>query len=120
MDTPVSEARDWTRRHLDAFGWSRTAPETADDVVLTVSELVTNAHVHARSDAQLTLAWDGQGLHVTVHDNSPELPRPRLPDNDSAGGRGIFLVEAVADTWQAHPCAHGKTVTACFNAPDTR
>ncbi|MFF9909086.1 ATP-binding protein [Streptomyces sp. NPDC013457] len=113
----VKTARDWTHEHLVALGWTRTAPDLVDSVVLAVSELVTNAHVHARSDAQLILTWDEKCLHVTVHDSSPELPHQREANDAALGGRGMFLIDALADEWQARPCPHGKGVTACFQPP---
>ncbi|MER7960137.1 ATP-binding protein [Streptomyces sp. NPDC096030] len=115
----VKTARDWTHDHLAALGWTRTAPDLVDSVVLAVSELVTNAHVHARSDAQLILTWDEKCLHVTVHDSSPELPRQREASDAALGGRGMFLIDALADEWQARPCPHGKDVTACFQPPSS-
>lgn len=113
----VKTARDWTRGHLATLGWDRTAPEVADSVVLAVSELVTNAHVHAHSDAQLILTWDEECLHVTVHDASPRLPEPRGPDDAALGGRGLLLVGALADEVRTQPCPRGKDVTACFRPP---
>ncbi|MFB7942783.1 ATP-binding protein [Streptomyces sp. NPDC056049] len=110
----VKTARDWTRGHLTTLGWDRTAPGVADSVVLAVSELVTNAHIHAHSDAQLILTWDEECLHVTVHDASPQLPEPRGPDDSALGGRGLFLVDALADEVRTQPCPRGKDVTACF------
>jgi anti-sigma regulatory factor (Ser/Thr protein kinase) len=95
----------------------QSAPETVDAVLLTVSELVANAHVHARSTAELVLAWDSECLHVTVHDSSSQLPERRQPGEEALGGRGMLLVDALADTWQVHPCPHGKDVTACFRPP---
>ncbi|MFE6229261.1 MULTISPECIES: ATP-binding protein [unclassified Streptomyces] len=120
MGSGVKTARDWTREHLASLGWDRTAPDVADSVVLTVSELVTNAHVHARSDAQLILTWDEECLHVTVHDSSPVVPEQRRPDDGALGGRGLILVDALADDVRTRPCPHGKDVTACFrpSAPD--
>ncbi|GGV73125.1 ATP-binding protein [Streptomyces griseoloalbus] len=117
MDRGVKAARDWAREHLDTLGWTTTAPETANSVLLTVSELVTNAHVHARSNAQLTMTWDDRCLHISVHDTSATLPAPREPSTERVGGRGMFLVDALADAWEARPCPHGKTVTACFRVP---
>ncbi|MDX3529398.1 ATP-binding protein [Streptomyces sp. ID05-39B] len=117
MDSSVKAARDWAREHLDALGWSAEAPETADAVLLAVSELITNAHRHARSSAQLVMAWDSRCLHIAVHDHSDELPAPRQPSTDRVGGRGMLLVDALADSWEARPCPHGKTVTACFRPP---
>ncbi|MFE7806901.1 ATP-binding protein [Streptomyces sp. NPDC057430] len=113
----VKTARDWTHEHLAALGWSRTAPDLVDSIVLAVSELVANAHVHARSDAQLILTWDEKCLHVTVHDSSPELPHQREASDAALGGRGMFLIDALADEWQARPCPRGKDVTACFPPP---
>ncbi|MEV3854210.1 ATP-binding protein [Streptomyces sp. NPDC050095] len=114
IGSEVKSARDWSRARLRELGWTESAPDTADAVLLTVSELVTNAHVHARSNAQLVLTWDGECLHVTVHDSSPLPPQARRPGDDALGGRGLLLVDALADTWSAHPCPKGKDVTACF------
>ncbi|MEU8760312.1 ATP-binding protein [Streptomyces sp. NPDC048659] len=114
MGSSVKTARDWTRGHLATLGWDRTAPDVADAVVLAVSELVTNAHVHARSAAQLILAWDEECLHVTVHDSSHLVPRQRSLDHGALGGRGLLLVDALADEVRTRPCPRGKDVTACF------
>jgi len=113
----VQASRRWVRRHLDTLGWNEWAPEIADAVELTVSELVTNAHLHARSTAQIVLVWDNRYLHVSVHDDSHDLPAARTPDDDSLGGRGIVLVDALADSWGARQQGSGKTVTACFRGP---
>ncbi|MEU4351891.1 ATP-binding protein [Streptomyces sp. NPDC023838] len=117
VSSGVKTARDWTREHLARLGWDRTAPDLLDSVVLTVSELVTNAHVHARSDAQLILAWDEECLHVTVHDASPLVPEPRHAGEEATGGRGMLLIDALADEWQTYRCPRGKDVTACFQPP---
>ncbi|CAL9355774.1 hypothetical protein SUDANB176_00568 [Streptomyces sp. enrichment culture] len=117
MDRGVKAARDWARGHLDALGWTTTAPETVDAVLLTVSELVTNAHTHAHSDAQLIMTLDDRCLHLAVHDASTDLPAPRSPDTENVGGRGMLLVDALADAWETRPCPHGKTVVACFRVP---
>ncbi|MFE9451819.1 ATP-binding protein [Streptomyces sp. NPDC006739] len=114
LHSEVKAARDWAREHLETLGWTTTAPETADAVILAVSELVTNAHLHAHSSAQLVLTWDQKCLHLAVHDASPELPTPRRPGDEQTGGRGMLLLDALADRWEARPCPHGKTVIACF------
>ncbi|MED7950943.1 ATP-binding protein [Streptomyces sp. BE20] len=113
----VRAGRIWARRHLDELGWTERAPETADAVVLTISELITNSHVHARSDAELVLTWDGSCLYVSVHDASSQEPRPREAGQDAVSGRGMALIDALADTWQTRPDERGKTVTACFHPP---
>ncbi|GDY68073.1 ATP-binding protein [Streptomyces avermitilis] len=110
----VRAGRQWTRRQLESLPWSADEPETVDAVVLTVSELLTNAHVHAHSDAHLVLTWDGDCLHVNVHDDDPTLPRQRDPDAGEVSGRGVGIVRALADEWGMRCQRHGKTVTACF------
>jgi anti-sigma regulatory factor (Ser/Thr protein kinase) len=117
LNSEVKVARDWAREHLEALGWTERAPQTVDAVLLTVSELVTNAHVHAHSSAQLVLTWDTRCLHVVVHDASTDLPARRAPSTERLGGRGMLLVEALADEWYARPCPDGKIVHACFRPP---
>ncbi|WP_236653380.1 ATP-binding protein [Streptacidiphilus melanogenes] len=117
VSSGVRAGREWAREHLHLLGWDREAPETADAVVLAVSELVTNAHVHACSDAELVLLWDGRCLCLSVHDRSRHLPVPREAGVDATGGRGLVLVDAVADHWHARRRGDGKTVTACFHPP---
>ncbi len=74
----------------------------------------------AGTDAQLVMSWDTRCLHISVHDGSASLPTPREPSEERVGGRGMLLVDVLADTWEARPCPHGKTVTACFRAPGRR
>lgn len=111
----VREARRWTQDHLDSLRWTADAPDTAHSVLLTVSELVTNAHVHAHSSARLVLTWDGQCLHVSVADSDPSLPAPRNASQEATSGRGLAIIDALADTWDAHSFHGGKTITACFH-----
>ncbi|OKK22074.1 ATP-binding protein [Streptomyces sp. CB00455] len=113
----VREARGWCQEHLDTLSWTQDAPDTVYSVLLTVSELVTNAHVHAHSSAQLVLTWDGQCLHVSVADTDPALPAPRQASDAATSGRGLALIDALADRWDAHAFHGGKTVTACFHPP---
>jgi len=117
VSSGVQAGRRWALQHLDRLGWCAQAPETVDDVLLAVSELITNAHIHAHSDAQVVLTWDRVCLHVNVSDTSPVLPTPRSPDRERESGRGLAIVDALADDWEAHPQANGKTISACFRPP---
>ncbi|MBV1938913.1 ATP-binding protein [Streptomyces sp. BV286] len=114
MSGGVRAGREWTRAQLESLPWTADEPQTVDDVVLAVSELITNAHVHAHSDAYLVLTWDGDCLHVSVHDEDPELPRQREPGAGEVSGRGMGIVRMLADEWGMRCQRHGKTVTACF------
>ncbi|OEJ30474.1 ATP-binding protein [Streptomyces subrutilus] len=119
---PVSQgvraARLWTAGHLTSLGWDNWAPDTAHSVLLSVSELVTNAHVHAAGTAHLVLTWDGTCLHVSVSDSDPQLPAPRpadaTADAGATSGRGLGIVTTLADSWDVHACHGGKAITACF------
>jgi len=114
----VAAGRDWTREHLASLPWTKDAPDTVDDVLLTVSELITNAHVHAGSTAELVLAWDSRCLTVHVGDTDPGLPAAQRDDGSLApSGRGLAIVDAVADEWSACPAPHGKAIVACFHPP---
>ncbi|MFG2587945.1 ATP-binding protein [Streptomyces sp. NPDC048438] len=113
----VRAGRRWTREHLASLEWTQDAPETVDAILLSVSELITNAHVHAHSDAQLVLTWDSHCLHVSVHDSDSLPPAKQPEDLTTTGGRGMAIVDALADGWATHPQASGKTVTACFVPP---
>ncbi|MFD9006222.1 ATP-binding protein [Streptomyces sp. NPDC059582] len=110
----VRAGRVWTRRRLESLPWTAAEPDTVDAVVLSVSELLTNAHFHAHSDAQLVLTWDGECLHVSVHDEDPTLPRQRDPEAGEESGRGMGIVRTLADEWEMTCQRHGKTVAACF------
>ncbi|MER5472008.1 ATP-binding protein [Streptomyces sp. NPDC002685] len=116
----VSAGRRWTRGHLESLPWTAEEPATVDAIVLTVSELLTNAHVHARSDAYLVLTWDGDCLHVSVHDEDSTLPLQRDPEPGAVSGRGVGIVRMLADELGMKCQRHGKTVTACFRPVGTQ
>ncbi|WP_020554946.1 ATP-binding protein [Embleya scabrispora] len=113
----VEAGRHWARRHLTSLEWTKNASETVDDVILTVSELITNAHIHAHSTAQVVPAWDNRCLNVYVSDNGPGVPTPQATDTTTPSGRGLSIVDAVADELHMHPSRHGKAVSACFHPP---
>lgn len=117
---PVSQgvraAREWSAGHLTSLPWSGAVSDTVYSVLVCVSELVTNAHLHAVGTAHLVLTWDGRCLHVSVADGDPRLPRSRGPDagSDATSGRGLGIVTALADSLDVHACHGGKAITACF------
>ncbi|MFI5828048.1 ATP-binding protein [Streptomyces sp. NPDC051578] len=113
----VRAARQWTAQHLASLDWAADAPDTVHSILLSVSELVANAHVHAAETAHLVLTWDGYCLHVSVADADPRLPRPREADESATSGRGLGIVDALADTMDVHACHGGKAISACFHPP---
>ncbi|MER7828383.1 ATP-binding protein [Streptomyces sp. NPDC096097] len=81
-----------------------------DDVLLVVSELVTNAVRHAPGPLILEIGLLPGGIGVTVRDTSPALPCSRTPD--PTGGRGWPLVRRLARRVRVVPCPDGKAVRA--------
>ncbi len=73
--------------------------DIADSAQLLVSEVVTNAIVHARSDVGLTVSVSGGEVRVEVSDHSPHVPAPRAHDHSAITGRGLELVSALADSF---------------------
>ncbi|HEY5834155.1 SpoIIE family protein phosphatase [Streptomyces sp.] len=103
----VMHARRYTRRTLRSWG----VGEAADEVLLIVSELVTNALVHTQGPVRLDLTLAGDRLRVAVSDASPRTPvKPASLDWEATGGRGLLLVEAMAASWGSVPLSGGKQV----------
>ncbi|MFF5447610.1 ATP-binding protein [Streptomyces sp. NPDC012888] len=103
-------ARDLTTATLTAWGWPADRVEIA---VLLVSELVTNAHRHAGTDAWLHLDPIPDGARLAVRDNDPAPPVPRTPDLDRAtGGFGLHLLDRLSAEWGVDGDSTGKRVWA--------
>jgi anti-sigma regulatory factor (Ser/Thr protein kinase) len=99
----VGRARRWARSRLAGSGIAADEP-LAETLVLLVSELVTNAVVHTGCSAVLRLSLPGAvtreaTVRLEVADASGRAPVPRCADGDATGGRGLALVDGLADRW---------------------
>jgi anti-sigma regulatory factor (Ser/Thr protein kinase) len=83
-----------------------------DDVQLVVSELATNAVIHAGTPFSVSVSSDGSVIRIAVSDWSAVRPVMREGSPGSVAGRGLRLVAAVADDWGVDPSPDGKTVWA--------
>ena len=109
----VGLARRFLRESLEAWaaeGYDLAAPQV-------VSELATNAALHARSTYTVHLRLEADALLVEVSDSSPVRPQVRHYGLDATTGRGIALVEALSNAWGVESSPTGKTVW-CRVAPD--
>jgi len=87
------------------------AANDLDTVSLLVSELVSNAIVHAQSDFEVSVLLRGHTIRIEVDDQSDAPPVPRDADIDDDSGRGMALVEALAIGWGVtERDGSGKTV----------
>ncbi|MGW2305457.1 ATP-binding protein [Streptomyces sp. NPDC001809] len=94
----VKDIRQATAAFLRRSG---VPQKTADDAVLIVSELVTNAVSHGQGEVSLrVLAWNGQ-LAIAVLTESSGRAVVREAGLDDESGRGMFLVDTLADSWGA-------------------
>jgi anti-sigma regulatory factor (Ser/Thr protein kinase) len=86
------------------------------DAELLVSEIVTNAVRHGRPNITLRLTLHPPGIGVAVHDFGPGIPTAPTgePDLTSEGGRGLFIVAALASDWGIEPAISGTGKTVWF------
>jgi anti-sigma regulatory factor (Ser/Thr protein kinase) len=87
-----------------------------DDARLVVTELATNAIVHACSPFSVLAHVHDSGVRVSVSDNSPVRPAIRASDPLAVSGRGLQLVEALSSDWGVDVTPEGKTVWADLRA----
>ncbi|MEU3663803.1 ATP-binding protein [Streptomyces sp. NPDC032940] len=120
----VPLARDFTRQALYAWGWlpSATADQraAAEDVLLVVSELVTNACLHAEGPDELSITCDRKVIRLEVSDRGAGQPAPRTPHRAGRpGGHGMFIVQRLCLDWGVvrTPGVAGKRVWAELGAP---
>lgn len=102
------------RRTLSAALRDWSMESLVDVAELLACELATNALLH--TDGSVTFAArlvdrDGaRALRLAVTDASSTAPRRRAATEQSASGRGLMLVEELADAWGVEPCGNGKSV----------
>ncbi|MFF1955785.1 SpoIIE family protein phosphatase [Streptomyces sp. NPDC058220] len=88
--------------------------EQIDSAELMVSEMVTNVLVHTDGDALLVAEAGGERgnrrLRVEVADTSDDLPHRRSPGELASSGRGLVLMEVLADAWGVNPRGDGKSI----------
>jgi serine phosphatase RsbU (regulator of sigma subunit)/anti-sigma regulatory factor (Ser/Thr protein kinase) len=102
------------RQHLRDLLHDWNSAEQVDSAVLLVSEMVTNVLVHTDADALLLAEVTGEEavrrLRVEVFDTGDDLPHRRRPGELASSGRGLMLIELLADAWGVEPRGEGKSI----------
>jgi len=108
----VPAAREFVRQALDDWGSSHLA----DEASLVVTELATNAVLHARSPYEVRLRHANGVIRIEVADRDPGTPEPQPFSATAESGRGIVLVSAISASWgiDSHP-GEGKVTWAELN-----
>ncbi|MFC8343209.1 SpoIIE family protein phosphatase [Streptomyces sp. NPDC057280] len=112
----LSEARHMIRAAVRAWG----SGERADEIELVADEMITNALMHTEGSAIVTLrvlAGSERRLRVEVEDSSSALPRRREAGESGVSGRGLLLVDLLADVWGVEARGGGKCVWCEFVVP---
>jgi two-component sensor histidine kinase len=107
----VSAARRFCAHTLERWGASGAL---VDSACLLVSELVTNAILHAGTSCELTFSWptesEGDVVRIEVSDGDPAAPMAKRYDVAAGSGRGLQLVEALSERYGTLHRGTGKAV----------
>lgn len=99
-------ARKFAGQVLESWGCA----DIEDAVLLLVSELVTNAVIHAHSDVEVILRLRPARVRVEIVDAASDYVQRRDAATDDQSGRGMALTEALAAAWGVDTLVAGKSV----------
>jgi anti-sigma regulatory factor (Ser/Thr protein kinase) len=102
----VSAAREFSAVAAGVSGTDR------DDVELITSELVTNATLHGTGEVIVRIERGSSLIRIEVFDDGSDTPLRRHPEPHEEGGRGLGIVEMIADGWGVTHDTSGKWVWA--------
>ncbi|MEU8797129.1 ATP-binding protein [Spirillospora sp. NPDC048819] len=106
VPSSVRLGRDLAEVHLNKWGLAAMA----DNVALIVSELLTNAIAASRGMVTMRLLMDSETLTIEVTDASPSRPRRKRATANDIGGRGLQIIEFLAESWGDRPSPDGGKV----------
>jgi anti-sigma regulatory factor (Ser/Thr protein kinase) len=116
---PVVSAVPAARRFVADVLRSWGAESALVDASVVVSELTTNAVLHAVSAFRVHLTRHEHGVRISVDDVGPARPEPRQATPEDFGGRGMKLIQALTRGWGCDVLETGKTVWADVPVPAT-
>jgi anti-sigma regulatory factor (Ser/Thr protein kinase) len=101
----VREARQFARDAIAAHADG----EVGEDLLLALTEMTTNAVLHAATPFEVVIVTDGQ-VRLEVEDGSTDEPVMASPTATTVGGRGLRIIEDVCDRWGVHVVQDRKCV----------
>ena len=110
-----------SRHMIRAAAGAWAARERSDEIELAADELITNALMHTDGGATVTarvISAPERRLRIEVEDRSSALPHRRDAGEAGVSGRGLLLVDQLADAWGVESRGSGKCVWCEFVAPD--
>lgn len=102
----VRAARQFVTAELSGAGFA----DAAHTACLLVSELITNAVLHAGTPIRVVVEGSDDSVRIAVHDGSERAIQRRRHSLESATGRGLLLVEQLSAEWGVDPVDRGKAV----------
>ena len=114
---PASRATPKAAR--DAVAAHFGGEQRCGELLLCLSEVVTNAIRHAGSAVQLTVARHRNVVRVEVTDSSPVLPVRRSPAPSASSGRGLLILDQLTAGWGTRRTKEGKVVWFDFDLSET-
>ena len=91
----VGVGRRFLKEQCQKWGCEKSLP----DLQLVLSELVTNALVHAGTTCEVRARYTDGVLRIEVRDRGRGTPDLRAPAPDSEGGRGLMIISSMAEAW---------------------
>jgi anti-sigma regulatory factor (Ser/Thr protein kinase) len=115
----VSASRAFVTNQLATWGVTPhdNAHGRVADIALVTSELAGNATKFCSQDIEISLVAHRDHVQVAVTDDNPQPVRLQQPGPDTLGGRGLLLVDTLAERWGQNRHNHGKTVWAHLALP---
>lgn len=107
------DARAYVRELLTHDGEQQLADDRLDDVLLIVSELVTNAYRYGTEPGDcvlVTVLTTTETVRVEVDDPSSTRPQLRNGSDERSHGHGLHIVDALAARWDVDDRPDGKKV----------
>jgi anti-sigma regulatory factor (Ser/Thr protein kinase) len=107
---PYPQAVPQARAFVLSLDWIPDDDDTRARLATLTSEVVTNAVLHARTSFTVTVTRLPTGIRVAVTDRNDQPVLRKTYGPTSPTGRGLHIVEALADRWGIDPAADGKAV----------